>query len=120
MVLDGNAVRSVNRAAALLLALGESQGEAGVTELARRLGVKTRWINSAFDGIFPALLANRFDIVISITTITPERQKNLDFSTSYYDSKQSLLVPVDSDIESIDDRHHQVQDDDVGRLELGL
>src|SRR5205085_4669998 len=35
----GNAVRSVDRAAALLLALGESQGEAGVTELARRLGL---------------------------------------------------------------------------------
>ena len=31
MVLDGNAVRSVDRAAALLLALGERQGEAGVT-----------------------------------------------------------------------------------------
>jgi DNA-binding IclR family transcriptional regulator len=39
MVLDSNAVRSVDRAAALLLALGESQGEAGVTELARRLGL---------------------------------------------------------------------------------
>jgi DNA-binding IclR family transcriptional regulator len=39
MVLDGNAVRSVDRAAALLLALGESPGEAGVTELARRLGL---------------------------------------------------------------------------------
>src|SRR5438045_8836487 len=39
MAIDGNAVRSVDRAAALLLALGESQGEAGVTELARRLGL---------------------------------------------------------------------------------
>ena len=39
MTLDGNAVRSVDRAAALLLALGESDGEAGVTELARRLGL---------------------------------------------------------------------------------
>jgi len=39
MVMDGNAVRSVDRAASLLLALGESQGEAGVTELARRLGL---------------------------------------------------------------------------------
>src|SRR3954467_2395621 len=39
MVLDGNAVRSVDRAAALLIALGESHGEAGVTELARRLGL---------------------------------------------------------------------------------
>ncbi len=39
MTLDGNAVRSVDRAASLLLALGESRGEAGVTELARRLGL---------------------------------------------------------------------------------
>src|SRR3954453_19979275 len=39
MTLDGNAVRSVDRAAALLLALGESHGEAGVTELARKLGL---------------------------------------------------------------------------------
>jgi DNA-binding IclR family transcriptional regulator len=37
--VDGNAVRSVDRAAALLLALGDSSGEAGVTELARRLGL---------------------------------------------------------------------------------
>ncbi len=39
MTLDGSAVRSVDRAAALLLALGDSHGEAGVTELARRLGL---------------------------------------------------------------------------------
>lgn len=39
MTLDGNSVRSVDRAAALLLALGDSHGEAGVTELARRLGL---------------------------------------------------------------------------------
>ncbi len=39
MILDGTAVRSVDRAAALLLALGETPGDAGVTELARRLGL---------------------------------------------------------------------------------
>jgi len=39
MSFDGNAVRSVDRAASLLLALGDSAGEAGVTELARRLGL---------------------------------------------------------------------------------
>lgn len=37
--LDGGAVRSVDRAAALLLALGDCAGETGVTELARRLGL---------------------------------------------------------------------------------
>jgi IclR family acetate operon transcriptional repressor len=39
MSIDASGVRSVDRAASLLLALGESQGEAGVTELARRLGL---------------------------------------------------------------------------------
>ena len=39
MTIEANAVRSVDRAAALLLALGDSHGEAGVTELARRLGL---------------------------------------------------------------------------------
>jgi polar amino acid transport system substrate-binding protein len=36
-------------------------------------------------------------------TITPEREKNVDFSDPYYDSEQSLLVPTGSDIKSIDD-----------------
>jgi DNA-binding IclR family transcriptional regulator len=39
MTLDSGAVRSVDRASALLLELGELPGEAGVTELARRLGL---------------------------------------------------------------------------------
>jgi len=38
-LLNGHAVRSVDRAAALLLALGECPAEAGVSELARRLGL---------------------------------------------------------------------------------
>ena len=37
--IDPNSVRSVDRAASLLLALGEWDGEVGVTELARRLGL---------------------------------------------------------------------------------
>jgi DNA-binding IclR family transcriptional regulator len=37
-VLDANAVRSVDRAAALLISLGEWDGEVGVSELARSLG----------------------------------------------------------------------------------
>ncbi len=39
MTIEGNAVRSVDRAASLLLALGDAAGEAGVTDLARRLGL---------------------------------------------------------------------------------
>jgi len=37
--VDPNSVRSVDRAASLLLALGDWDGKVGVTELARRLGL---------------------------------------------------------------------------------
>ena len=38
-VPDEDGIRSVNRAASLLLALGEADGDVGVTELARRIGL---------------------------------------------------------------------------------
>jgi polar amino acid transport system substrate-binding protein len=61
--------------------------------------------DSSFDGLQSglALNAGECDIAASAMTITEERQANLAFSDGYYDSKQSLLVPVDSDIASIDD-----------------
>lgn len=49
------------------------------------------------------LASGTCDIGASAMTITDERKANLDFSDPYYDSLQSLLVPADSDIESIDD-----------------
>ncbi len=49
------------------------------------------------------LAAGQCDLGASAMTITDERKENLDFSDPYYDSLQSLLVPVDSGIESIDD-----------------
>src|SRR3981189_3763411 len=41
--------------------------------VAREVGVKARFINASFDGIFPALQNGIFDAVMSSVTITPER-----------------------------------------------
>jgi His/Glu/Gln/Arg/opine family amino acid ABC transporter permease subunit len=60
--------------------------------IAREMGVKARWVNISFDGIFPALLSGKFDMVMSGVTITPERQKQMAFSDPYYDSGQILAV----------------------------
>ncbi|SEF18023.1 basic amino acid ABC transporter substrate-binding protein [Jiangella alba] len=49
------------------------------------------------------LAAGQCDLGASAMTITDERKQNLDFSDPYYDSLQSLLVPADSGITSIDD-----------------
>ncbi len=45
----------------------------------------------------------RYEIGIAGMSITPEREETLDFSIPYYDSGIILMVPEDSDIESIDD-----------------
>lgn len=45
-----------------------------------------------FDGIFGALDAKKCDAVVSSVTITDERKKTMDFTESYLDSDQSLMV----------------------------
>ena len=60
--------------------------------IARELGVRASWVNSSFDGIFPALQNGSFDAVISSVTITPERSASMLFSDPYYDSGQLIAV----------------------------
>ena len=76
-----------------------------MTEVAKRLDLKLEVQDSAFDPLQSgaALNADQCDVAASAMTITPDREKNLDFTDGYYASKQSLLVPSDSDIASIDD-----------------
>src|SRR5438045_144821 len=58
--------------------------------IARELGVKARFINASFDGIFPALQNGTFDVVMSSVTVTPERSASMLFSDPYYDSGQLI------------------------------
>lgn len=76
-----------------------------VTEIAKNLDLDLIAIDSAFDPLQSglALNAGQCDMAASAMTITPEREEKLTFSDGYYDSKQSLLVPVGSDIASIAD-----------------
>ncbi len=76
-----------------------------VNEIAKRLDLKLSYQDSSFDALQSgqALNAGQCDLAASAMTITDDRKKNLDFSEGYYDSKQSLLVPADSDIAGIGD-----------------
>jgi His/Glu/Gln/Arg/opine family amino acid ABC transporter permease subunit len=72
--------------------------------LAQELGGQAEFINTGFDGVFPALLAGKFDLVISAVTITPERSERLAFSDSYYLAGQIVAVREEQkDIEDIQD-----------------
>jgi polar amino acid transport system substrate-binding protein len=76
-----------------------------VQAIADSLKLKLEVKDESFDGLQSGLTLNSgaCDLVASAMTITPDREKNLDFSDGYYDSEQSLLVPAGSDIASIGD-----------------
>ena len=47
--------------------------------LAKDLGVDIELVPTRFSGIVPALLANKFDIIIGSLSVTPERRHTCDF-----------------------------------------
>ncbi len=61
------------------------------TEIAKRLGLKVVWVNTAFAGIIPALQAKHCDAIISELFIKPARKKVVDF-VAYQTSGEELLV----------------------------
>src|SRR4051812_28286189 len=74
-----------------------------VNEIGKRIGSKMKVQDTAFPTIFRDLAQGKFDMVASATTITPERQKVVDFSQGYYETDQSLTVKQGSDIKSVKD-----------------
>jgi ABC-type amino acid transport substrate-binding protein len=63
-----------------------------INEIAKRLGVRTEVVDTGFDTIFTQLAAGRFDVVVAASTITPEREKEVNFSDGYFKANQSLTV----------------------------
>src|SRR5207245_10944 len=60
--------------------------------IADKLGLKLEWKKANFDTIFTALAAHSFDAVAAASTIKPDRLQVVDFSTPYYNARQSLTV----------------------------
>ena len=74
-----------------------------VNEVAKRLDVEAEFVKTPFDPIFRNLAQGRFDIVASAATITPERQRTVNFSEPYFPADQSLMVKRGSDIKTTGD-----------------
>jgi len=74
-------------------------------EIADRNDLELVVVNTGFEGLTSGaeMAAGTCDVAASAITITEERAANVDFTEPYYSAIQSLLVPVDADIASIDD-----------------
>jgi polar amino acid transport system substrate-binding protein len=64
-----------------------------IAAIAQRMGLKSKPVTTSFDTIINSLVAKRFDVVISAVSVTPERQKKVDF-VPYFNAGESLLVKV--------------------------
>jgi polar amino acid transport system substrate-binding protein len=62
------------------------------TRLATDMGVRVEFIPTAWDGIIPALLAGRFDVIIGGMTVTPARNLSANFTNSYSASGVDLAA----------------------------
>ncbi|CCO24629.1 transporter substrate-binding domain-containing protein [Maridesulfovibrio hydrothermalis] len=64
--------------------------------LADEMGVKIRFIPTKWDGIIPALLTGKFDIIIGGMGITPKRNLKVNFSDPYEFTGMSIVANKDS------------------------
>lgn len=78
--------------------------DASIAEaIAERLGVKAKIVTTAWDGIIAGLLANKYDSIVGSMTITPEREKVVDFVGPYYRAGRGVFVAQGSAVKSLGD-----------------
>ena len=61
-------------------------------KLADDMKVKLQFVPTTWDGIIPALIAKKFDIIIGGMTITPERNLTINFTAPYEHAESYVLV----------------------------
>ena len=75
--------------------------------IADQLGVEPEFREATSDNRIPLLVDGTIDLILSTMTITEERDLEIDFSEPYYVANGDVLVPADSDIQSLDDLNGQ-------------
>lgn len=68
------------------------------TALAKKMGLQIETVSTAWDGIIPALMGDRFDIIMSAMSITEERLKQINFTDPYLPGILAISTPIDAPI----------------------
>ncbi len=71
--------------------------------IAEKLGLELQVDDMDFDAALLAAQNGKSDMVMAGVTVTDERLKVMDFSDTYAEGIQSIIVPEDSDIATVDD-----------------
>jgi len=88
--------------------LGSDNKPAGVDvdiaqAIADQIGVELEVVDMDFDGLIPALTGGKGDMIAAGLTVTDERKESVDFSDTYADATQLIIISADNtDIASVD------------------
>ncbi|HUU45292.1 MAG TPA: transporter substrate-binding domain-containing protein, partial [Acidobacteriota bacterium] len=75
-----------------------------VREVCAELGCAPDFVVVPFDGIVAGLVSNKYDMIASTFTVTPERARRVAYTTPYYTGGQALAVPAyDTVTRGVDD-----------------
>ena len=62
------------------------------TKVAADMGVEVEFVPTAWDGIIPALIAGKFDVIIGGMSITPQRNLTVNFTSPYANSSLGVYA----------------------------
>src|SRR5690606_19821949 len=68
------------------------------TALAKKMGLTLETVSTAWDGIIPALLSDRYDIIMSAMSITEERLEQVNFTNPYLPGILAISAPIDKPV----------------------
>lgn len=83
------------------------------------IGAEFEYVCQEWDGMIPALLANKFDLIIASMSITDKRMEKIDFSGPYRFSTGQILGAKKSKMNLFDDAGNPIADNFKG-LKVGL
>ncbi len=61
-------------------------------KIAASTGMKLEVVDMAFDSLIPALQSGSIDFIAAGMSVNEERKKNVDFSDTYFESEQVIIV----------------------------
>ena len=70
-----------------------------IDAVCKHINEKCELVEVAWDGIIPALTSKQIDLIWSSMSITPERQKTIDFSSWYYEPASVMIGAKDADLD---------------------
>ena len=88
----------------------------GVAEI---IGADLEFVCQQWDGMIPALLANKFDLIVASMSITESRLEKIDFSSPYRDSVGRLVGKSGQDMNLFDPSGNPIPENFSG-LRIGL